>query len=124
MNTSVLCASLKEWFNNLPKDHSMPVKRPIVLIPKTSILYDEEAERYYFMNPKGHKQFGLVVFINDHQYLLWFLPLRLTLQEIEYLVQSNYSFEVKIITTQRYQEISNEYSQGVSQLNEPLEESL
>lgn len=124
MITSVLCASLKEWFNNLPKDHAMPVKRPIVLIHEDLIKFDEEANRYYFINQKNQKQFGLVVFINSNRFLLWFLPLRLTLQEIESLTNSNYPFEVKMITTQRYQEISNEYSQGLLQLTEPLEESL
>lgn len=125
--TSLLLTSLQEWFASLPQQtniHAMPLKRPVVLVHNSLIEYDEEANRYYFLNCKNQKQFGLIVYIGSERYLLWFLPLKFVLAEASNLLQAKQEFQIKIIPTKLYQEMFDSYSQGAPTLEFPLTESV
>ena len=74
MNAS-LFTDLQTWFLELPKDHTQLLNRPIILIDETLIQQENDTGRYYFINPKNQKQFGLVVTINNERFLLLFIQM-------------------------------------------------
>lgn len=112
---AILFADLQAWFLELPKGHGQLVNRPIILINE-SLIQQESDGRFYFVNPKNQKQFGLVVTINNERFLLLFVQLKFTLAFVDELLSSNYPFDVKMIETERYQCLFAIYSKGKNEL--------
>ena len=115
MNAS-LFTDLQTWFLELLKDHTQLLNRPIILIDETLIQQENDTGRYYFINPKNQKQFGLVVTINNERFLLLFIQLKFILAFVDELLSSNYPFNVKMIETRRYQCLFEIYSKGKNEL--------
>lgn len=112
---AILFADLQAWFSVLPKSHTHTGNRPIILINE-NLIRQEEDGRFYFVNPKNQKQFGLVVTINNERFLLLFVQLKFTLAFVDELLSSNYPFDVKMIEIERYQCLFEIYSKGKNEL--------
>lgn len=112
---AILFADLQAWFSVLPKSHTPTGNRPIILINE-NLIRQEEDGRFYFVNPKNQKQFGLVVTINNERFLLLFIQLKFTLAFVDELLSSNYPFDVKMIETARYQCLFEIHSKGKNEL--------